>query len=48
MSQFTDINLRTLKRICAAAREGQDCPAARGIIAALHERLTAVLADLEP
>jgi hypothetical protein len=48
MSQFAEINPRTLTRIFAAARDGQDYPAARGVIAALRERLTAVLADLEP
>jgi hypothetical protein len=48
MSQFADINLRTLTRILTAAEDGQDYPAARGVIAALKERLAAVLADLEP
>jgi hypothetical protein len=48
MSQFADVNLRTLTRIHAAAREGEDYPAARGVIAALHERLVATLHDLEP
>jgi hypothetical protein len=48
MSQFADINPRTLTRIQAAALVGQDYPAARGVIAALHERLVATLHDLEP
>jgi hypothetical protein len=48
MSQFAKVNPRTLARIQRAVREGQDYPAARGVIAALRERLTAVQDDLEP
>jgi hypothetical protein len=46
MSEFADINVRTLQRIYAAARAGEDYPAARGVVTALRERLTAVLAVL--
>jgi hypothetical protein len=46
MSRFTDVNLRTLTRIHAAAREGREYPAARGVVAALHDRLTGALDDL--
>ena len=55
MIRFTGVNQRTLQRIYAASRARQDYPAARGVIAALHERLTAeharlaaALAYLEP
>lgn len=48
MSDFTGINPRTLTRIRVAARDGQEYAAARGVIGALREQLTAVLADLEP
>ena len=47
MSEFAGINVRTLTRIYAAVRAGQDYPAARGVVAALYERLTAVLAELD-
>ena len=46
MAEFTGINIRTLTRIKAASREGEDYAAARGVIGALREQLTAVLADL--
>lgn len=48
MSEFAGVNPRTLARIYAAAREGQEYPAARGVIAALREELTTALDDLEP
>jgi hypothetical protein len=48
MGEFTGINRRTLERILSAARAGQEYAAARGVIAALHERLTAVVTDLTP
>lgn len=47
MSVFAGVNRRTLLRILAAARDGYDYPAARGVLAALYERLSAVVADLE-
>jgi len=48
MSQFADINLRTLTRILTAAEGGEDYPAARGVLAALHDQLAALAHDLEP
>lgn len=48
MGHFTGINPRTLARIYAAARHGQEYPAARGVIEALHRCLGAVQADLGP
>ena len=48
ISQFADINPRTLKRIHAAARDGEDYLAARGVLIALHMQLAAVLEDLAP
>lgn len=48
MSDLAGINHRTLQRIHVAAQAGEEYPAAGGVIAALREALTAVLAELEP
>jgi hypothetical protein len=48
MSDLTGVNVRTLTRIYAAVREGQEYPAARGVIGALRDGLSEMLADLEP
>ena len=48
MGRLTGINPRTLARIYAAAREGRDYPAARGVLAALGRELTPVMDDLKP
>jgi hypothetical protein len=48
LARLTGINERTMSRIRAAAREGREYPAARGVLAALHEALTAVLDQLAP
>lgn len=48
MSEFAQVNPRTLARIYAAARCGEEYPAARGVIGALSRALGAVQADLEP
>ena len=46
MSEFAEINVRTLQRIYAATRVGEEYPAARGVAASLRARLGDVLADL--
>jgi hypothetical protein len=48
MAVFCDVNIRTLTRIQAAERAGQEYPAARGVIAALRDALATAQADLEP
>jgi hypothetical protein len=48
MAACLDVNLRTLARIRAAANEGQDFPAARGVIGAMRGQLASALADLTP
>ena len=48
MARLTGLNERTLRRVRAAAQAGADYPAARGALAALHEALGPILADLEP
>jgi hypothetical protein len=42
------VNPRTARRVLAAANRGEEVAAARGVAAAMHERLTAALAYLEP
>lgn len=46
LARLTKTSERTVRRVRAAANEGRDYPAARGILAALHEALTAVASDL--
>jgi hypothetical protein len=48
MSVFAEVNPRTLARIYAASRRGEEYPAARGVIGALARALEAVQADLAP
>ncbi|HEV2530935.1 hypothetical protein [Phenylobacterium sp.] len=48
MARLTDTNERTVRRVRQAAREGRDYPAARGLLAALSERLAALARDLGP
>lgn len=48
MARLTGVHVRTLRRVRAAAREGMDYAGARGVLAALHGPLAAILADLEP
>lgn len=46
VARLTGVNQRTLSRIRAAAHEGREYPAARGALAALHEALLSMAADL--
>lgn len=46
LARLTDTNERTVRRIRAAAREGREYPAARGVLAALHEALQRFVRDL--
>lgn len=48
LARLTGVHGRTLRRIKAAAAEGKDYPGARGVLAALHERLALVVKALEP
>jgi hypothetical protein len=48
VGRLADVNPRTLTRIHAAAREGRDYAAARGVLAALHEKLAPIVAELKP
>lgn len=48
LARLTGANERTVRRIRAAAADGQEYPAARGLLAALHEALGKILADLAP
>ena len=48
LSAMARINPRTARRLLAAAKGGDDIPAARGVAAALHDRLCAALLYLEP
>ena len=48
LSRFAGVNRRTLDRLYTAHREGRDYPAARGVLASLHEALAAVERDLRP
>lgn len=48
MARLTGVHERALRRVRAAAHEGMDYTGARGVLAALHEALAAILADLEP
>lgn len=46
LARLTGTSERTVRRVRAAAAEGREYPAARGILAALQETLAAVAADL--
>lgn len=48
MARLTGTNERTVRRIRAAAGEGREYPAARGVLAALHEALKRLAAQVEP
>jgi hypothetical protein len=48
MARLTATHERTIRRIRAAAAEGREYPAARGVLAALHEALVALEATLRP
>lgn len=48
LARLTETNERTVRRVRQAAREGREYPGARGLLAALHERLAAILNALEP
>lgn len=48
LSRLTGINQRTMSRIRAAAAEGREYPAARGVLAALHDRLGEIRAEIAP
>lgn len=48
LAALANVNPRTARRLLAAAKGGDDIPAARGVAAALHDRLTAALLYLEP
>jgi hypothetical protein len=48
LSAMARVNPRTARRLLAAAKGGDDIPSARGVAAALHDRLTAALVYLEP
>jgi hypothetical protein len=48
MGRLTGLNPRTLARIQRAAAEGRDYPAARGVLAALHEKLDPIVDQLKP
>lgn len=48
IARLAKVNERTVQRIATAAREGRDYPAARGVLAALHEALAPIVAELEP
>jgi hypothetical protein len=48
LSALANVNPRTARRLLAAAKGGDDIPAARGVAAALHDRLSLALALLEP
>lgn len=48
MARLTHTSERTLRRVRAAAAEGRDYPAARGVLAALYEALDAIRAQLQP
>lgn len=48
MARLTDTNERTVRRVRQAARDGRDYPAARGLLAALADRLEGLARDLGP
>jgi hypothetical protein len=48
LSALARINPRTARRLLAAAKLGDDMPAARGVAAALYDQLSAALVYLQP
>ncbi len=46
MARLTGTNERTVRRVRAAAREGLNYPAARGLLAGLVDALAPILDDL--
>jgi hypothetical protein len=48
LGRLTGINDRTIRYIRAAALEGREYGSARGVLAALEERLTDIAWDLKP
>ena len=46
LARLAGVNPRTMTRIAAAARDGRDYPAARGVLAALHQALAPIVAEL--
>ena len=48
VARLAGVNRRTMHRIAGAAIEGRDYPAARGALAALHDKLAPIVAELRP
>jgi hypothetical protein len=48
IARLTGASPRTLTRIAAAVKAGEDYPAARAVLAALHDKLGPIVADLKP
>jgi hypothetical protein len=48
MGRLTGIAPRTLQRVWTAARADRDYRSARGVLAALHEKLAPIVDQLEP
>ena len=48
VARLAGVNPRTMLRVSTAANEGRDYPAARGVLAALHEKLAPIVAELRP
>lgn len=47
MARLTGVHQRTLSRIKAAAAEGREYPAARGVLAALYDAVHTLHAELQ-
>jgi hypothetical protein len=47
VGRLAGVNERTVQRIAAAAREGEDYSAARGVLAALAEAIAPIADELE-
>jgi hypothetical protein len=48
IARLAGVNPRTMHRIASAVAEGRDYPAARGVLAALYDKLAPVVAELKP
>lgn len=48
VARLTGVNRRTLHRIAAVEGGGMDYPAARGVLAALHDKLAPIVTELRP
>jgi hypothetical protein len=48
VARLAGVNRRTLHRIASAVAEGRDYPASRGVLAALHDKLAPIVAELKP